>query len=582
MSPAIAAPDAAAASSNTVPALQFREGLAFPLPVDFQKLSATELGRQAPDRDGALNWKLGGYRFEDTPLSTVEEFYAARASRAFWLADETADPGAELRRADLMAAMRAAWRHGLPELSPAAADLEERIFDAVSAGPIDAAEPGADAFSNEGASTNSSVSALERDLMAAFLDLAGKLRSGVISPGQFAGIYVTPEELDRAELFRRLAAGDRVTDLIEAQAPQDPGYRALMDAHLVLHEVTVGNGWGHVLEPGPSLEVGISGPEIVVLRSRLAELGDTSGVAADPAVFDQGLRADVIRFQLRHGLEPDGVVGPATRADLNVTAQERRGQVIVALERMRWRSRSPGPMHVWVNQADFSMQLMEEGQVRFETRAIVGSPEHPTPEFSDVMEHMVVNPSWNVPTSIAQNEILPELKKDPSYLEQNNMYRRKDGRIVQKPGPKNALGSVKFMFPNRHAIYLHDTPAKSLFSQSMRALSHGCIRLQDPHDLALTLLSLQTAEPERVFARALDSGRTDIIRLEAPVPVHLTYQTAWVGSSGSMQFRSDIYGRDSIILARLVAAGVQLPTGPEQIASNVASGESARLSSPDR
>jgi murein L,D-transpeptidase YcbB/YkuD len=151
-----------------------------------------------------------------------------------------------------------------------------------------------------------------------------------------------------------------------------------------------------------------------------------------------------------------------------------------------------------------------------------------------------------------------KLRKNPNYLEQNNMYRREDGRIVQRPGPDNALGTVKFMFPNKHAIYLHDTPSRHLFAEDMRALSHGCIRLEDPHGFALALLVRQSEDPEHHFSSALATGRQSTIQLEEPIPVHLTYQTAWIDGSGDAQFRPDVYGRDAAILEALVSAGLRL------------------------
>ncbi|MEL6794532.1 MAG: L,D-transpeptidase family protein, partial [Pseudomonadota bacterium] len=287
-------------------------------------------------------------------------------------------------------------------------------------------------------------------------------------------------------------------------------------------------------------------------------------------------------FQRRHGLNDDGVAGRRTIAALNATAAERTEQVIVSLERLRWMNKELGQRHVHVNLADFTVKLIEDGEVAFQERVVVGKARrHRTPEFSDEMTYMVFNPIWHVPYSIASEEILPKLQEDPEYLLKKNMrLLTRDGAlgpdatlhdwslysendfpylVKQGSGGGNALGRVKFMFPNQFAIYLHDTPSKRLFKKDARAFSHGCVRVQDPMAFARALLAPQTDDPAAFVDRQLARSGERRINLQEPVPVHLTYLTAWVDEAGTQQFRDDVYGRDGRILAALKAEGVAAP-----------------------
>jgi murein L,D-transpeptidase YcbB/YkuD len=291
------------------------------------------------------------------------------------------------------------------------------------------------------------------------------------------------------------------------------------------------------------------------------------------------MEAAVIRFQRRHGLNADGVAGKGTQLAMNVTAAERLNQAIATLERLRWTNRDFGKRHIFVNLADYTVQVVDNGVTLFEERVVIGqSEDHQTPEFSDQMTYLVVNPTWTVPRSIATKEILPELQENPSYLGDNNMelLRYDDGEapnplmtdwhsytentfpflIRQQPGEDNALGRVKFMFPNEFDIYLHDTPSRDLFSKQRRAFSHGCVRVRDPMRLARVLLGLSVAEADERLAKPLESGIQTRMQLAEPIPVHLTYRTAWVDESGQVQFRDDVYGRDARIRAALRRLGV--------------------------
>ena len=287
------------------------------------------------------------------------------------------------------------------------------------------------------------------------------------------------------------------------------------------------------------------------------------------------------QFQIDNGVTPDGVAGKGTIALMNLGPEERLKSVLVALERLRWMNGVElGERHIWVNLPDFTAKIVDHGKVTFETVTVVGmdNPDRRSPEFSDQMEFMVINPTWNVPRSITVKEYLPMLQRNPNAAGHLKIVDRR-GRVVdrstadfsqytarnfpfsmsQPPSNSNALGLVKFMFPNKWNIYLHDTPSKSLFSKEVRAYSHGCIRLGDPFDFAYALLAPQSNDPVGEFKAHLRTGSENTLMLKQPVPVHLVYFTAWPTAKGRIDYRRDVYGRDGRIFNALQAAGVELP-----------------------
>jgi murein L,D-transpeptidase YcbB/YkuD len=274
------------------------------------------------------------------------------------------------------------------------------------------------------------------------------------------------------------------------------------------------------------------------------------------------------------------VAGKATVEALNVPADARLKSLVVAMERLRWMGNVDlGQRHIWVNQPDFTAKVVDDGATTFTTRVVIGKIGHDTqsPEFSDLMEFMVVNPTWSVPRSIVVKEYLPQLQRNP-YAQGQLQLLDRAGRVVdrgsvnfaaytpgnfpyalrQPPEDGNALGKVKFMFPNPYNIYLHDTPTKSLFAKEVRAFSHGCIRVGSPFDLAYFLLSRQSDDPKDLFASYLHTGRESTLTLDTPISVHLVYFTAWPDDQGRVGYRRDIYGRDEKLFAALKDAGVAL------------------------
>jgi murein L,D-transpeptidase YcbB/YkuD len=300
------------------------------------------------------------------------------------------------------------------------------------------------------------------------------------------------------------------------------------------------------------------------MRARLRASGDITVDSAKPDVYDPALVMAVKRFQKRHGLEPDGVVGKQTVAAMNVAVEERIRQIVLNMERWRWLPEDLGDRYILVNIAGFKLTLVDSGAVWDRMRVAVGKPYRRTPVFSDRIRYLEFNPYWTVPYSIATRDLLPKIKKNPGILKVKGYELLRDGKSVapetinwsslsrknfpytlrQKPGPKNALGRVKFMFPNQFAVYLHDTPGRQVFGHASRAFSSGCIRLARPIDLAeLVLRETPGWKRERIDA-VLETGKRTVVNLAKRLPVHLTYSTAWSGEGGTINFRPDIYGRD--------------------------------------
>lgn len=372
-----------------------------------------------------------------------------------------------------------------------------------------------------------------------------------------------------AALVLANGAGARADDLQQVQL------QGLAVALNTYRAIAQSGGWPYV-PPGPVLERGKRDPRASLLRDRLRRSGDLSEVA-EGDVVDAGLAAAISRFQLRHGLIADGRVGADTYAALNVTAAARANQVEVNLR--RWQAiPALGRTYIRVNTAAQTLELVQGGAVALRMPVIVGDRRHPTPEFVAHVSGVQFNPPWNVPASITAREIVPRLRRDPGYLARENIrilgrdgdpygqdidwkrFRMSDGlpRLRQDPGPKNALGLIKFDVPNAHDIYLHDTPGKALFAKSVRAFSHGCIRLSQPRELALALLD-GAGWSMLMIDEATAAGATRRVPVDPAVPVHIAYFTAFIAADGSVAFRQDIYGRDDRMALSGAAAGPSLP-----------------------
>jgi murein L,D-transpeptidase YcbB/YkuD len=378
---------------------------------------------------------------------------------------------------------------------------------------------------------------------------------------------------DPAQILNASLDGSGFSALVARVDIDAPQYLLLVDALDRYRAIALAGGWPQVPDQ-TVLKPGMSDPAVVLLRERLAQEGVPGEAPGTPApdaetVYDDSLFQAVTAFQVRHGLEADGVIGAKTFRSLNATAQERVDQLRLSLERGRWLMRDLGDEFVLVNIAAPRTYYFKPGGTVWTTRSVTGSAYRQTPVFRDEIQYMEFNPTWTVPASIFRKDKLPRIRKDPGYLDRNNyMVVRTSDRtpvkssavnwtannpgvtLIQRPGPDNALGLVKFMFPNKYAVYLHDTNQRDLFGRTERNLSSGCVRLEHPFEFANLLMEGNPDWSSQRMQAILDSGKTTRIDLDRPVPVLLTYWTAWV-ENGHVQFREDPYDRDGAILAAL-------------------------------
>ncbi|HXI00962.1 MAG TPA: L,D-transpeptidase family protein [Sphingobacteriaceae bacterium] len=313
-----------------------------------------------------------------------------------------------------------------------------------------------------------------------------------------------------------------------------------------------------------ALKVNDQSPAVKVIKERLELMGDmrkSNSIFGDlrragAEVYTPTIVAAVKRFQLRHGLADDGIIGPTVVKALNTPLEARIKQLQINMERLSTETQQSTGKRIVANIPEYKLHVYEGNQEVLSMDIVVGKTTDQTVIFSDEMKHVVFSPYWNVPPSIIKNEILPAMKRNSRYLQNENMEitGNEDGLPVirQKPGAKNSLGKVKFMFPNKYNIYFHDTPSKTLFTRTSRAFSHGCIRLSQPFELAKYLLKDQSGWTDEAIQRAMNAGSEKWVALDKPVPVVISYNTAWVDSEGTVHFRDDIYGHDKKEMARLV------------------------------
>ena len=511
-------------------------------------LAVTAVPVRASDLVSAFVQSLAQAVADDAVLAT---FYRDRGYATLWTGLQDAD-----RRLAVLNAFDTASAHGLPTGRYDAEALRGQFAEV---------------------ETEADVGRLEVAVSRAYLAFVRDLSSGALEPSRVdAGIKREIVRPDPALVLARALAADFAGYLANLPPPA-PQYARLMAEKFALETMVAAGGYGAQIG-AEALGPGDSGAAVVQLRDRLTGLGYLSGSSA--GAYDPDIQLAVQRFQLDNGLDPSGNAGAATIAALNIEAGERLKSVVVAMERLRWMGTTPwGARHIWVNQPDFTAQVVDEGRVTFQTRVVIGKVgvDTESPEFSDEMEFMVVNPTWSVPRSITVKEYLPMLQRNGNAQGQLQVIDRA-GRVVprsainfaaytpgnfpyalrQPPSDGNALGKVKFMFPNPYNIYLHDTPSKSLFDKDVRAFSHGCIRVGSPFDLAYVLLAPQSDDPKGLFKSYLAGGREAVLNFDTAIPVHLVYFTAWPNPQGMISYRRDIYGRDAALFAALTEAGVVL------------------------
>lgn len=484
-------------------------------------------------------------------------FYRSRAYQPVWIEGDRPSPCA-LR---LAAVLHSAEEDGL-----VGADYHRASIDALLS-------------RNRSGGTPPDLVDLELLLTDAYLVYGSHLLQGRVNPETVEAEWLANRRSAdmAAHLDATMVGGDLEARLAELR-PSQPGYRTLRERLAVLRAVAQEGGWPQVPAGGTLRPGDRDATRVPILRNRLLASGDLARYrAAEPDVFDQALEDGVRRFQLRHGLDADGAVGAQTVAALNVPISERIHQVVVNMERWRWLPDDLGGTHIRVNIADFRVEVWEGSQVAMDMRAVVGRTVRETPMFSATMTYLVLSPFWHVPPTIARVDKFPELQKNAGYVASQRMtlldavsnqvvdpgsvdWSQMTGaqfnqryRLRQDPGPQNALGRVKFMFPNPHNVYLHDTPSRELFARTSRAFSSGCIRLERPLALAEYLLQADPSWPPSRINEAAEASSETTVRLRRGVPVHLLYWTAFVDDDGIVHYRSDIYGRDGRVRAALAA-----------------------------
>ncbi len=481
----------------------------------------------------------------------IAAFFKERGYKSLWTGN-----GDRQRRRAFVAAAAKADDHGLPRGRYEAAQLKKEFGGFKSA---------------------KARGQIEVAVTIRFLQYARDIQSGILEPRSIdKNMTLRPPRRNRLATLRSFAKSSP-NAFFKSLPPKHPDYGRLLKEKSRMEKVLGKGGWGATVR-AKKLEPGNSGAAVVALRKRLTLMG--YGRLGTASSFDASLQKAVQLFQVAHGLNADGVAGSVTIKAVNVSAQDRLTQVVIGLERLRWLNKPLGKRHILVNEADFRATVFDNGKPTLVTRVVVGlAGRWRTPEFEKAMTHMIINPSWFVPGSIAGGEYLPLLKENANALARQGIEMRDaSGASVdpttldyskytknnfpyslrQPPSGGNALGRVKFMFPNRHAIYLHDTPAKSLFGRDIRAYSHGCVRVQKPLELAYTLLSKQSSNPKAYFDGLLAAGKEVRIDLKTPVPIYLVYRTAWVDSKGRPNYRADTYNVDKKVFAAMAKAGVVL------------------------
>jgi murein L,D-transpeptidase YcbB/YkuD len=386
-------------------------------------------------------------------------------------------------------------------------------------------------------------------------------------------MYLDIKEKNPAHWFQSAIDMPDLYSYINKAKPELRIYTALKDGLAKYRQIKEQGGW-QVIPAGETLKPGMNDNRIPLLRKRLLITDDLrEKTVENPLFFDESLEEGIKRFQERHGLKPDGVVGNNTLEALNVPVEKRIEQLLINLERIRWVYRDTDPEYILVNIASFYANYAHIDTILWRARAQVGKERRKTPIFKANLEYIVINPTWTVPPTILKRDVLPAIKRDRSYLTRKNMkIVNRQGQIVnpdkidwtsytgsnfpytirQDPGPTNALGRVKYIFPNKHFVFLHDTPSKALFDRETRTFSSGCIRVQNPFKLAEALLRDEAEWSPEKINEVLKSEKTKTIYLKRPVSVFLLYATAFPSLDySSIHFRDDVYNRDPAVLKGL-------------------------------
>jgi murein L,D-transpeptidase YcbB/YkuD len=498
----------------------------------------TELGPVELAIRAQLEELVGEGALGERDVAGVIAFYEARSYQPAWTADGS--------------------------LTPTAIDLIDRLAMADTDGldPSTYLTPSV-RFGAGAAPSTGAVAGADIQMSLALAAYTREAYAGRIDPRTISrDIDLEPHYPDTVAALAAIATGADPVGILEGYNPPHAGYQ---DLRTELARLRTMEPVDLVVVPGgPTLRLGDEDERVAILRTRLELTAPEEGAH----IFDEALAEAVRAFQANAGLVTDGIVGPNTLGALNGPSINPEAEIIANMERWRWAPRDFGGYYVNVNVPEFMVRIYDDGIAFHETRVVVGQRSHQTPIFSDEIEHLVVNPFWYVPASIVADEMMPIMRSDPSYFNRNNfdVFVNWQGRVQQvnptqvdwsrlsasqvsmrqRPGPGNALGRIKFMFPNGHAVYLHDTPSKSLFQRDVRAYSHGCVRVMDPMDFADALLS-QNADWNADRLSTLFGNQERQVDLDQHVPVHITYFTAVVDESGTVQFKNDIYGYSAAV-----------------------------------
>ena len=502
------------------------------------------------DAEGTRLWKL------------TRQFYQKRGDGFAWIEDRK--PRREMD--ELIGALQAADREGLDPALYSVPTLKAKREEAgrgfLTAKGFDGTE----------------AASLDVWLTYLYLRHASDLTNGLAGLAHADPAWkLRDKRTDPGPLLERALAEHRVAESLQELTPSHQQYTQLRDALAKYRAMAQRGGWPTV-PADIKLKPGQRGPQVAGVASRLAASGDYQGAIPGPdAEYGAELQEAVKRFQRRHGLEPDAVVGRAVAAEMNVPADARVRQIALNLERWRWLPNRLGDRHLLVNIPEYRLEVWEGNRVPLTMRVVVGKKDTPTPIFADDMTYVVFSPYWNVPPDIVKNETVPSALRDPAFLQRTNMeVLDKSGKPVdpsdidldavgdyrfrQRPGSSNSLGLVKFMFPNQYNVYLHDTPADSLFARATRSFSHGCVRVEQPDKLAEYVLGDQPEWTAERIAEAMHAGTEKTVKLARALPVYLGYWTARVSADGIVQFRDDLYGIDARQMTLLTRAIDQLKT----------------------
>ncbi len=492
-------------------------------------------------------------RSKKNDQGTLVEFYANRDDKPVWVTEK----GLNERAMDVIAEIKRADKY---------------LLD-----PSDYKLPSKEAFASKDDITAQKLADAELKLSYAILAYAKHAGGGRINLSSLSKYLDRhPQIPDPVKLMTDLSTSDNPGSRLEKLHPSHPQFKLLMAA---LKDAKTSKPAKHISVPdGPTLRLGDRHDHVLILRKRLKVSEVSGGDDADPKVFDEALEDAVKEFQKSKDLTDDGIVGSGTRSAMNRKPADRVKTLMVNIERWRWMPREFGKLHIRVNIPSFKFMVVKNEKVVHSERTIVGKLTNQTPVFSDRMETVVLNPYWYPTQNIIRNEILPGARKSGRFVAKNGFevtttsgtpidpesvdwYAAgpRDFSFRQPPGANNALGEVKFLFPNKHAVYLHDTPAKNLFNSQVRAFSHGCMRIRNPRRLAEIILGNEGWSRELVHQR-LDQRDNQHYSLKHKFPVHISYFTAWVQPDGTVKYENDIYKHDAKVYAAL--HGLPAPKDP--------------------